>query len=74
MVAIWGLSHLDLGYPLGWLLWALGAGFLAWQVAHFVEGPMWVFVWLFALVLVWLIGPLRWAALAVVLAFKAAGA
>lgn len=54
--------------------WLFGAGFLAWQVAHFVVGPLWVFVWLFALLIVWLIGPLRWVVLAVVVAFRMAGA
>lgn len=57
-----------------WLGWALGGGFLAWQVAHFVEGPLWVFVWLWVMVVVWLIGPLRWVVLAVIVAFKMAGA
>ncbi len=72
VVGIWGLPRL--GRPLGWLWWALGGGLLAWQVAHYVVGPSWVFYWLWLMVIVWLIGPLRWVVLAVVVAFRMAGA
>ncbi len=74
-VGIWGLPRL--GLPLAWFRWfwwVAGGGFLAWQVAHFVEGPAWVFVWLWLMVVIWAIGPLRWAVLAVILVYRLAGA